>query len=215
MTPFLYALKLLLAGALAATGMGQPQPASDAASRIFAASSEIGKTLPGSTEYDAASGSYRVTGGGSDMWGTSDDFHLAWVKLSGDATLTADLRFPPDAPAPLEKGVLIFRQSLDSSSAYADIALHADGHATLQYRLKPGGITADVVAPQHAPTRLRIERRGNLFTTYTAIGDGPFTAFSSQTVAMTGPVYVGLGVCSHNASGLATVTFSHVSLTQP
>jgi hypothetical protein len=149
------------------------------------------------------------------MWGSEDAFHLSWVKLSGDATLTADVQFPANVSVPLEKAVLIFRQSLDPASSYADIAIHGDGHATIQFRSVAGGKTEDVVAPQHGPVRLRIERKGNLFTAYTGSADGKLTPFSSTTVVMDGPVYVGIGFCSHNADGLASATFSHVTIEQP
>jgi hypothetical protein len=32
------------------------------------------------------------------------------------------------------------------------------------------------------------------------------------TVAMSGDVYVGMGVCAHDANGTATVTFSNVTI---
>jgi regulation of enolase protein 1 (concanavalin A-like superfamily) len=70
-------------------------------------------------------------------------------------------------------------------------------------------------APLHGPARLRIERKGNLFTTSVGPAGGPLTAFSSATVVMDGPVYVGIGFCSHNADGLASVTFSNVTIEKP
>jgi regulation of enolase protein 1 (concanavalin A-like superfamily) len=208
-------LNLFLAVALLVSGLVAASQSVHGKLGIFAKSTDVGKTLPGSTVFDRASGSYRVTGGGADMWGSEDAFHFSWVKLSGDATLTADVQFPADVSVPLEKGVLIFRQSLDPASAYADIAIHGDGHATIQWRTVAGGKTEDAVAPLHGPARLRIERKGNLFTTSVGPAGGPLTAFSSTTVAMDGPVYVGIGFCSHNAAGLASVTFSNVSIEKP
>lgn len=205
-------LVFLLAAALSASAIVAAQQDASGTLGIFTASSDVGATLKGSTVYDAAGGSYKVTGGGQDMWGSEDDFHFAWVKLTGDATLTADVQVPPEAAIPNKKGVLIFRQSLDPASAYADIAIHGDGHATLQFRATAGAKTEDVVAPLHHPATLRIERKGNLFTAYVGSGDGKLTAFSSTTVDLDGPVYVGIGVCSHNAAGLTTATFSNVSL---
>src|ERR1017187_5655801 len=49
-----------------------------------------------------------------------------------------------------------------------------------------GGKTDDVVAPEHGSTRLRIERKDNLFTASTGSGDGKLTSFSSTTVIMDG-----------------------------
>jgi TolB protein len=179
---------------------------------IFAGSTDVGQTQQGATVYEAASGSYRVTGGGADMWGSADAFHFSWVRLSGDATLTADVHFPAGHLAPLEKAVLIFRQNLDPASAYADVAIHADGHITLQYRVSSGGRTEDITSAEHGSSRLRIERKGNRFTAFTGSGDGQLAAFSAMTVPMEDPVYVGVGVCSHAADGLATVTFSNVAI---
>ena len=61
------------------------------------------------------------------MWGGADAFRFAWTRVSGDASLTATVVFPPGNHPPNEKAVLIFRQSLDPGSPYADIAIHADG----------------------------------------------------------------------------------------
>lgn len=199
-------LAVTLSAAIAVTAQ-EPQG-------IFAGSTDVGKTQKGSTVYEAASGSYRVTGGGADMWGSTDAFHFSWVRLSGDATLTADVHFPAGDLAPLEKAVLIFRQSLDPASPYSDVAIHADGHITLQYRVSSGSRTEDVTAAEHGSARLRIERKGNRFTAFTGPSDGKLTAFSAMTVPMEDPVYVGVGVCSHAAEDLATVTFSKVAIKQ-
>ena len=95
------------------------------------------------------------------MWGAADAFHMSWIRLSGDVTLTADVRFPAEGGAiPLKKAVLIVRQSLDPDSAYADVAIHGDGHITLQYREAKGGETADITSPEHGSTRLADRTQG-------------------------------------------------------
>jgi len=208
-------LKVVVAIAVAGSGIVVAQQPPGAAGGIFAGSSDVGKTRAGSTVYEPAGDIYRVTGGGADMWGAADAFHLHWARLSGDATLTADVHFSPGSHAPLEKAVLIFRQSLDPGSAYADVAIHADGHITLQYRAAAGGPTADVTSAEHGSIRLRIERLGGKFTAFTGSADGKMTAFSTQTIAMDDPVYVGIGVCAHAAEGLTTVDFSNVGIEHP
>lgn len=207
-----YVLKVIVAVTLAASGTVVAQQQLSGPRGIFAGSSDVGKTRAGSTVYEPAGGIYRVTGGGADMWGDADAFHFSWVRLSGDTTLTADVHFPSGSLAPLEKAVLIFRQSLDPGSPYADVAIHADGHITLQYRSATGGKTEDVTAPERGSTRLRIERIGNRFTAYTGSADGRLTAFSTSTIVLEDPVYVGIGVCAHDAEGLTTVSFSDVSI---
>lgn len=179
---------------------------------IFEGSTDIGQTRPGATLYDPGTGSYRVTGGGADLWGSADQFHLTWLKLSGDANLSADIHFATDNRDPTSKAILIFRQSLDPSSPYADAAIHADGHITLQYRETPGAKTGDTVAPQHGSTRLRITRKGNQFTIDAGSEGYMQSASAPVTILLHDPVYVGIGVCAHNADHLETVTFSNVTL---
>ncbi len=206
-SPTMKALVLLLA--LAATASAQSTQG------LFTGSTDIGKTKPGASVYDPGSNSYRITGGGSDMWFAADDFHLTWVKLSGDVSITADVAFAPWPVHHLAKAVLIVRQSLDPASAYADDASHADGHITLQWREKSGDPTKDLTATEQKSTTLRLERKGDVFTAYAKKPDGTFDAFASYSVPMTGEVYVGMGVCPHDADGLATATFSKVKIEQP
>jgi hypothetical protein len=180
---------------------------------LFEGSSDIGATQKGSTVYDPSTGEYRVSGGGADMWGAADAFHMSWIRLSGDVTLTADVRFPPEGGAiPLKKAVLIVRQSLDPDSAYADVAIHGDGHITLQYRETKGGETADITSPEHRSTRLRIERKGDQFTMYTGPVDGKLTSSGSVKIMLQDPVYVGIGMCAHKADAVETAVFSNVKI---
>ncbi len=146
------------------------------------------------------------------MWGTSDAFHLSWLRLAGDMTLSADVAFVGGSAPPLKKAVLIVRQSLDPGSPYADVAIHGDGHITLQYRLTQNGKTADTVSTEHGSTRLRIERKGNQFTVSAGSSDTSLVALAPLSLVLHDPVYVGIGVCAHNASGVETVTFSNIHL---
>jgi len=185
------------------------------ASGIFQGSTDIGTTHKGSTVYVPATGDYRLTGSGADLWGAADQFHFAWVRLSGDVTLTADVRFPTSSTERLRKAVLMVRQSLDPGSAYADIAVHGDGHITLQYRKISGGSTEDTTSTEHGSTRLRIERKGNQYTVSAGAVGQKLTALPPVTITLNDPVYVGIGICPHNADGFEEAIFSNVKIEQP
>jgi TolB protein len=204
-------LSLMVAMAAGFPSLGLAQQTIDRSHGIFQDSNDIGVTAKGATVFDPLSGSYRITGSGADMWGSADAFRLSWVKVSGDATLTADVHFSAGA-VPLAKAVLIFRQSLDPASAYADVAIHGDGHITLQFRETSGAKTADTTSTEHGSVRLRIERKKDVFTAYAESSDGKMIAVGSTTIVLKDPVYVGLGVCSHSETGVSTVTFSNVKL---
>ncbi len=179
---------------------------------IFDGSNDVGIAFPGSTTYNTYTGILRNIGGGADMWGTTDGFHFSWVKLKGDASISADVEFPEKVPQPNAKAVLIFRQNLDPDAPYADVAIHADGHITLQYRDKKGGETADIVSPIAGSKRIRIERHGDVFTASAQAEDGKMIPFARYTVPLTGPVFVGVGSCAHDVRNTVTVNFSHIEI---
>lgn len=205
---------LLIATSLLFPLLAFAQQHAKAATGIFTSSTDIGTTREGSTVYIPSTGEYHVRGGGADIWGTADDFHFSWVQLSGDMNLTADVRFPASSTERLRKAVLMVRQSLDPGSAYADVAIHGDGHINLQFRTVAGGKTDDTLSTQHGSTRLRIERRGNRFAALAGEPGGTLLAGPPVTVVMQGPVYIGIGVCSHNANAVEQAIFSNVNLEQ-
>src|ERR1700719_5419386 len=110
-------LSVLFCTALAAAGIG-----------IFDSDGPVGDTpKKGSVEYNAATGEYRVTGGGANIWAATDAFHFVWKRMSGDVTLTADVQFSGAGAAAHRKAVLMVRQRLEPDAPYADLALHGDG----------------------------------------------------------------------------------------
>ncbi len=183
---------------------------------LFQGDNDIGDNpKAGSMTFDAEHGEYRITGGGANIWAKADAFHFVWRRLSGDAILTAQIRFLGAGGVPHRKAVLMFRQDLGPGSAYADAAVHGSGLTSLQYRPSEGADTAEVHAHVEAPATLRIERRGNRFLLYTGDATGPMILGGSVMVQLHDPVYVGLGVCSHDANALETAVFSNVAIDTP
>src|SRR4029077_2180329 len=126
---------------------------------VFDGQSDVGTVLhAGSVDYDASKRTYTITGSGENMWSVADAFQFLWKKMSGDVTLTADVSFVETRGNPHRKAVLILRQSLDPDSAYADVALHAGGLTSLQFRDEQGAVTREVHSNISAPKRLRIAK---------------------------------------------------------
>jgi hypothetical protein len=181
---------------------------------IFQDHLDIGTPLhAGSVEFNAADGTYKITGGGSNMWFASDSFHYVWRKVSGDVSLAADISFPGKGGDPHRKGCLIIRQSLDADSAYADAALHGVGLTSLQFREHQGDATHEIQANISGPSRLRIEKRGNNVTLSIAAAGGELhPSGASFRITLQEPFYIGLGVCSHNNNVSEQAVFSNVDL---
>lgn len=201
------------AAALLAAGLAYAQPASPLGQ--FESNADIGVTpKKGGAAFDSASGEYRITGGGANIWAAEDAFQFAWKRMSGDFNLTADVHFIGAGAVAHRKAVLMVRQDLTAGSAYADVALHGDGLTALQYRPTAGAATQETRSTVTGPVRIRIERRGNRFTIAAGNPGADLTPSGPVTMALTDPVYVGLGVCSHDANVLETAVFSNVRLEQ-
>jgi len=180
---------------------------------IFEGHSDVGTVLhPGSAQYDAPRGVYTVSGSGENMWFARDEFHYLWKRVSGDFAFSATVSIVTPTGDAHRKAVLMFRQSLDGDSAYGDVALHADGLTSLQSRDERGAVTREVQSNVSAPVRLRIERRGEIVSMMQARQGEEFRPAGAMRVPLTGPFYVGLGVCAHNKDAMTTAVFSNVEL---
>ena len=182
---------------------------------LFEGHGDVGTVLhAGSVEYSASQRSYTVAGSGENMWFAADAFQFVWKKVSGDATLTADISFVGSGGNPHRKAVLMMRQSLEADSAYADVALHGEGLTSLQAREEEGAATHEVQSAMSAPRRLRIARRGNYFYIWlSGKGEPLHLAGGSMRVSLQDPFYVGIGVCSHDKDAVEKAVFSNVDLT--
>ena len=182
----------------------------------FEGATDVGDAQPkGSVRFDPGRREYRITGGGENMWGSRDAFHFVWRRLSGDLTLSTEVRFPDAAGNAHRKAGWVVRQGLEADSPYADAIVHADGLISLQYRLVKGGPTLEVRSPVKGPATVRLERTGDLFSLSVARDGKGFQPAGSVTVPLPDPVYVGLGVCSHDAASLASAVLSQVVLENP
>jgi TolB protein len=205
-----------LAMACAPAAFGQTEAHAPGNLGIFESQSDIGKVQPaGSATFDAATGAYSVGSSGWDLWLTADDFHLVWKKVSGDISLTADIALDAAGPKshPNRKALLMFRQTLDPDSMYADAAVHGTGETALQYRRSKGDTTQDVAFDLGAPKTLRLEKRGDTITLFVSMKGEPLhQAGASIKLHFTGPFYAGLGVCAHRDGAVEKATFAHVEM---
>jgi len=185
---------------------------------LFQDHADLGAILhAGSAQYDAAHRSYALTGGGENMWFAADAFQFAWKQVSGDISLAADISFPEKGGNPHRKAVLMIRQSLDADSPYADAALHGEGLTSLQFRDAKGGATHEIQSNISAPSRLRIEKRGDFIYMFlaSAAGEPLRPSGASIKLPLRGSFYIGIGVCSHDKNAVEKAIFSDVEIATP
>jgi len=179
---------------------------------IFEGASDVGSpSHKGSVVYDAARKEYRITGGGDNMWAGRDDFFFVWRKVTGDVVITANLKIVTEG-VPHRKAGLIIRKDLEPGSVYADAVVHGSGLTALQWREKPDDVTRTVHFPVDGPTRLRLQRRGNVVTLYAGKEGGALAEMGNTEVAPFSPMYAGLGVCAHDDKAETTAVFSDVTV---
>jgi hypothetical protein len=202
---------LLLLGILVAWAVGVTQTNKLGS---FTDEGSVGQTPPGcSAHYDPATGEYRITGGGANVWANSDAFYFVWKKISGDVTLSADVQWVGTSETAHRKAMLMVRQSLEPGSAYADAVSHGDGLTALQFRGAANEQTYGVVTQVEGKVRLRIARKGSRYTIFAGKPGEELKALGPvEYVSLKDPVYVGLGVCSHVADKVETAIFSNVAL---
>jgi hypothetical protein len=199
-----------------------PESASTSASAqsgtfgAFTNSDDVGAPpLKGSAQFDAASGQYRITGTGTDIWGTADQFHYVWREISGDLAVTATARFLTDGN-PHRKAVIMVRKSLDTDSPFVQLAIHGDGLPSVQFRNTKADNTNTVDFPVEGPGTwtLKLVRQGTTISVWMAKDGAPLRELGHTLNQLGSPILVGLGVSSHTQEAVNTVLFSNVTVEQ-
>ena len=183
---------------------------------VFDGHGDIGHVLShGSVEYDAVKKSYRISGSGENMWFTSDAFQFVWKKMSGNVSLTADIRWIGTGGNPHRKACLLVRQNLEPNSPYADVAVHGEGLTSLQYR-ESRGVHQRARFKQTFPDRKEYESKKREI-----MSSCPLPAKEIHFVQpavrsnsnWSDPFYIGLGVCAHDSNATEQAVFSNVEIT--
>lgn len=209
---------LLACGAAAAAGAVAAREVAQARKLgVFTTDGDIGTVKQaGDATFDAATGTYRVTGNGDDLWAARDDFHFVSRSATGDVALTATLAPVADSREPHSKAGLMIRQDLTPDSPYTDVVVHENGLVALQYRETRGGRTFEVRQSPDGAARLRLTRRGDYVFMSLAGADGKLRPVGGMVrVRLVGAYRVGLFVCSHSDTRTKTVDFGQVRIFRP
>ncbi len=166
--------------------------------------------------FDKTGGTYTFSASGDNMWAARDAFGYLWKESRGDVALSARIELTGMSAQGHRKAGVMFRQSLDVDSAYADAVVHGDGLTSLQYRSERGGPTREIQCASHAPTQLRLAKRGDYVQLELGNEDGIFEDSGCVIrIALRGTFYTGLVVCAHDNSAFETALFKHVQLGRP
>jgi len=164
--------------------------------------------LSGSATY--SSGVFTIDAAGSDIWGSSDQFHFVYQQIAGDVDIIARVD-DVTQPSIWSKAGVMIRSSLNSNAAHGSALLTAADGARFRRRLTSGANSASTsVANVSAPVWVRAVRSGSKVTAYWSSNGSTWLLIGSDTIALGTFAYVGIAVTSNDSSARTTATLSGV-----
>ena len=169
---------------------------------------------------ETAAGGVLMNAVGTDIWNNADQFRFAYKTLNGNGTMIARVESIFNSNVWAKGGVMI-RQSIEPGSTHAFMAITPGGTsagngASFQHRVTANGASTnnDSTTLVAAPYWVKIERNGDNFTGSISPDGVAWTPLGTpQTITMTGPVLIGLALCSHDAVISTGAEFSHLAAT--
>jgi len=183
---------------------------------IFDDQGDIGKVKhPGSGTYDSKSQEYYLSGSGTNIWATHDEFHFVWKRMKGDFILRTNAAFIGKGVEEHRKFGWMVRTSLDSNSKHISAVVHGAGLTSLQFRRTVGGATEEKKFELTSADVIQLERKGNTYTMSVARKGDVFVSQEISDVDLGDDVYVGLFICAHNPDVTEKAVFNNVRIVVP
>ena len=172
---------------------------------IFKNNADIGNPkMKGAAAFDANTQTYKLKGGGYNVWFNRDEFHYLYNKLKGDFILTANVKLLGDGKTAHRKIGWMIRESEQEDAAHICATVHGDGLTVLQWRNLRGAYMRDpqdeIFDIKKNVEIIQVERSGKKIIMRAANFGEPLQLVGIQEMKdMPDEVLAGLFVCSHNA----------------
>jgi regulation of enolase protein 1 (concanavalin A-like superfamily) len=154
-----------------------------------------------------------MTAAGADIWGTSDQFHYAYKRLSSSGSITAKVVNMTNTHNSAKAGVMI-RESLEPGAVHAMVDIQPLNEVQLIYRNMTGGDSTAVGQSEvSTPIWVKLTRSSNTLTGEYSVNGATWQTLGTVTLPMSIDIYIGLIVCSHNVSATCEAEFSDVATT--
>ncbi|MEM1083734.1 MAG: LamG-like jellyroll fold domain-containing protein [Verrucomicrobiota bacterium] len=188
----------------------------DASHGFFARSGHIGSSS-GDSHFAEGAGVFMISGVGSGIGGTADDFEFAARQNSGIYQFDARLEdFHGTGPG-AEAGIMI-RDSLDPGAKFVFLRASPDQTLTLERRhTTSSGTVVEISQPGIAPPGifLRLVRTGSSFIASYSTDGTSYTQFASVTVDMIDNAHAGIALAPASTTTPGTAQFSRLAVTLP
>jgi len=160
-----------------------------------------------------------VTGAGTDIWGTSDEFHWVFTIMRGDFDVVARAKSVQNVDRWTKAGVMM-REQIATGARHASLFVTPTTEKGLAYQARPtmNGISVGTPGPAiTAPVWIRLSRVGNDVTGFYRVSTTePWHVIGTQTFsALDDALQVGIAVSSHVHGTLATAAFDNIQVAAP
>ena len=156
-----------------------------------------------------------ITGGGSAIGGTSDQFQFSYKPVSGDFDVSVRLASLGLSDT-WSKAGLLAREALTSGGRFAaSLATPVINGCFFETR-DPAGSTAQTSGnfPDNYPnTWLRLNRVGNVFSGFASYDGQTWTLLASQVITMSNQLYLGFAVDSDQTNQTVAAQFAQITNT--
>ena len=155
---------------------------------------------------------FDVTGGGTDIGGTSDKFQFASLQRTGNFDVQVRVADVTTTSPFLHAG-LMARGTLDANAQF--VAVFASSAALgsfFESRATAGTASVSQTLPGGFPANyphawLRLSRKANVFTGFGSLEGQTWVQLGTATIALPSSVYFGFAVASQNPTQQATAQF--------
>lgn len=164
--------------------------------------------------YDSATGTYTLRSAAGDIWGTNDDMALAHRTLVGDGTITARVLANDSTHAWSKAGITI-RESLDRNAKHVSAFVTGNNGIAIQYRTNTGASSGSTTngSGDLRGSYVRLSRAGDTFTGEWSSDGIAWTTVTTQTVAMSDEVLIGLSYTNRSTGSAGLATFDNMTVT--
>lgn len=166
--------------------------------------------VSGITTYEGST--FTVIAEGSDISGTSDEFHFVYQDLNGDGEIIAKVESVNDS-APWSKAGVMIRETLSPDSKTAVMCKTEADKFSFIYRNSTAGTTTFNLSGNFSTYWVKLTRTDDDFEGFYSTNGTDWTSYGTTNISMAANIYIGLAVSSCKEGTTITTLFKNITVT--
>ncbi|MCB1120196.1 MAG: DUF1349 domain-containing protein [Verrucomicrobiae bacterium] len=176
---------------------------------------EIGNLVQGGTaDYDSQNDMFRISASGGQIWGTKDDFHYVYRKVTGDVEATVKIS-SLQAEDAFGKAGIMFREFENETARHAFLTVSAGKGVALERRLEPDtGTIRSAKGNVSAPIWLRLIKEGTYLQAYYSEDGDNWNFLAEDLINFPETICIGLAVAASSSEDTVTADFGELKIVE-